>query len=523
MRCAIYARYSTDQQREASIEDQLRVCRARAEREGWQVAEVFTDYALSGASTQRPGYQALLVAMRSGTFAVVIAESLDRLSRDQEHIAGFYKAAAFAGVKVVTLAEGEISAMHIGFKGTMGALFLKDLADKTRRGLEGRVRQGRSGGGLCYGYKVVRGPVGRDGEAERGLREIDPAQAAVVQRIFREFAAGSGPKAIAAGLNRDGIAGPRGGHWIAGAIRGQASRDTGILRNRLYIGELVWNQRRWIKDPATGRRVARENAKTEVLNRQVAELRIVADELWQQVQTRLEAQAARIKREPATGHARRRFWEQRRPVHLLSGKVVCGGCGKPFMNIGRDYLACRVAEARGPCGNRTRVRRDRLETDVLEALETRLMQPELVAEFVAAFTAEWNRLRAEASAGLAGRRRELETAERKLDGLVEAIADGLRVPGLQARLDELDLRKRALQAEILVAEMGPALPRLHGNLTSIYRGRVADLRASYAAGGGTEVLEAAQALVERVEVHAPAEPGGRPRLDAGGRAFGDAA
>lgn len=85
----------------------------------------------------------------------------------------------------MTLAEGEISELQVGLKGTMGALYLKELADKTRRGLEGRVREGRSGGGLCYGYRVVRGPAGRDGEPERGLREIEPAQAEVVRQIFQ--------------------------------------------------------------------------------------------------------------------------------------------------------------------------------------------------------------------------------------------------------------------------------------------------------------------------------------------------
>jgi DNA invertase Pin-like site-specific DNA recombinase len=205
------------------------------------VIEVFADHALCGASTLRPGYQAALAALRGGCLDILLAESLDRISRDQEHVAAFYKQATFAGVRIVTLAEGEVSELHVGLKGTMGALYLKDLADKTRRGLEGRVRQGRSGGGLCYGYRVVRGPAGRDGIPERGLREIDPVQAEVVRRIFREFAEGHGPKAIAKGLNQEGIAGPRGGIWSAGALRGQALRETGILRNRLYAGRLVWN------------------------------------------------------------------------------------------------------------------------------------------------------------------------------------------------------------------------------------------------------------------------------------------
>jgi site-specific DNA recombinase len=149
LRCAIYARYSSDSQREASIEDQVRICRVQAEREGWRVVELFTDYAVSGATTLRPGYQALQQAMRAGAVDVVLAESLDRLSRGQEHVAGFYKQARFAGVRIITLAEGEIGELHIGLKVTMGALYLRDLADKTRRGLKGRVRQGRSGGGLC--------------------------------------------------------------------------------------------------------------------------------------------------------------------------------------------------------------------------------------------------------------------------------------------------------------------------------------------------------------------------------------
>ena len=512
MRVAIYARYSSENQRDASIEDQVRVCRTRAEREGWQVLAVQTDYAVSGATALRSGYQALLAAMRGREVDVVLAESLDRLSRDQEHIAGFFKQASFAGVRIVTLAEGEVSELHVGLKGTMGALYLKDLADKTRRGLEGRVREGRSGGGLCYGYRVVRGTLGRDGEPERGLREIDPAQAMVVRRIFTEFAAGVGPKSIAAALNREGLKGPRGGIWSASAIRGQAQRDTGILRNRLYAGQLVWNQRRWIKDPATGRRLARQNGTDAVVVEQVPDLRIVDGGLWDRVQARLEAQRAALERDEASGKERRRYWEQKRPQHILTGKVYCGECGKVFASVGRDYLACRVATADGPCSNRTRIRRGPLEQQVIDALGSRLMEPDKVADFVAGFTAEWNRLVAEASVGADAKRRELETVLRKLSGLIDAIADGLRAPGLQRSLDELEATKVALEAEV-TAMMPATPPRLHPNLAEVYRDKVARLQEALAAEGGTEVLEAFRALIDRVEVHAPPEGGGTPRIE----------
>ncbi|WP_137128543.1 recombinase family protein [Roseomonas sp. HF4] len=512
-RCALYARFSSENQRDASIEDQVRICRARAGREGWQVTAVYPDHALSGSTALRPGYQALMSAMRGGEIDVVLTESLDRLSRDQEHIAGFFKQAQFAGVRIVTLAEGEISELHVGLKGTMGALFLRDLADKTRRGLEGRVREGCSGGGLCYGYRVVRGPAGRDGEPERGLREIDPVQASVIQRIFRDFAGGVGPKSIAAALNREGVPGPRGGIWQAGTIRGQAARDTGILRNRLYAGQRVWNQRRWIKDPATGRRLARQNGADDVVVEEIPALRIIDPELWQRVQQRLDAQRAQV--EPAeTGVApRRRFWEQKRPRHLLTGKVMCGHCGKAMASAGRDYLACRVATADGPCGNRSSVRRGALEAQVLEALGSELMRPELVAEFAAEFTRELNRLAAESSAGIDGKRRELDGVRRKLSGLIDAIADGLRAPGLQGKLDELEARRATLEAEIATAGRSAIPPRLHPNIAGVYRERVTRLREALAAEGGTEVLEEVRALVDRVEVHAPVEPGGAPRLE----------
>jgi len=91
MRAAIYARYSTENQREASIEDQVRLCTARSAAEGWSVVGTYTDHALSGANHLRPGYQQLLADARAGAFDVVVAEALDRLSRDQEHVAGFYK------------------------------------------------------------------------------------------------------------------------------------------------------------------------------------------------------------------------------------------------------------------------------------------------------------------------------------------------------------------------------------------------------------------------------------------------
>lgn len=284
-RAAIYTRFSSQMQREASIEDQLRLCRERAASEGWRVADNFSDRAISGASMLRPGLQALFQAAQDGQFDVVLSEALDRLSRDQADIAAIYKRLSFTGVRIVTLAEGEIGELHVGLKGTMNQLFLKDLADKTRRGLRGRVEAGRSGGGNSYGYDVIR-CLGADGLPVTGERRINEPEAAIIRRVFAEFATGHSPKAIARRLNNEAIPGPRGKLWRDTAIRGHRARGTGLLNNELYIGRLVWNRLRYVKDPQTGKRVSRLNDPSDWITTEVPELRIVDDSLWEAVKAR---------------------------------------------------------------------------------------------------------------------------------------------------------------------------------------------------------------------------------------------
>jgi DNA invertase Pin-like site-specific DNA recombinase len=127
-----------------------------------------------------------------GRFGIILAEGLDRLSRDQEDTARIFKQLNFAGIKLFTVAEGEIGELHIGFKSTLNALYLKDLAAKTHRGLRGRVEAGKSGGGLCYGYAVRHG-FNADGAPSTGEREIVAVEAETIRRVFREFAAGKSP------------------------------------------------------------------------------------------------------------------------------------------------------------------------------------------------------------------------------------------------------------------------------------------------------------------------------------------
>jgi site-specific DNA recombinase len=146
----------------------------------------------------------LLVAAQARRFDAVLTESIDRLSRDLEDIAGLHKRLAYWGVKIVTLADGELGKLHVGLKGIIASIYLDDLAQKTRCGQVGRVRAGRIPGGLSYGYDVVG-----DGE-DRGRRTINAAEGEIIRRISSEYVNGSSALDIAGRLNLERIAAPRG-------------------------------------------------------------------------------------------------------------------------------------------------------------------------------------------------------------------------------------------------------------------------------------------------------------------------
>lgn len=251
----------------------------------------------------------------------------------------------------------------------MNALFLQDLADKTRRGLRGRVESGKSGGGLCYGYDVVR-KFDAAGEAVRGERTINVGEAAIVRRIFREYADGKAPRAIALDLNAEGIVGPLGGAWGPSTIHGNRDRGTGILNNELYIGRLIWNRLRYLKDPETGKRVSRLNPESEWILQEVPELRIVEPDLWEAAKVR---QATTTWSQKTRGDGVHPLNSLKRPRHLFTAMTRCGCCGGGFSMISKTLLGCSTARNKGTCDNRMTIRRDVLEKSVLNGLRTRLM------------------------------------------------------------------------------------------------------------------------------------------------------
>ncbi|MDP1964715.1 MAG: recombinase family protein [Reyranella sp.] len=498
-RVALYARYSSDNQSVTSIDDQFRICREHAAREKWKIVGTYHDAAISGASViLRPGVQALLQDAQRGVFDTVLAEALDRVSRDQADVATLFKHLRFAGVQIVTLSEGEISELHVGLNGTMNALFLKDLAAKTHRGIRGRVEKGKSGGGLCYGYDVV-GHTNAEGEPIRGERAINLIEAEIIRRVFRAFAAGISPRAIARHLNDEGIPGPVGALWTDSTLRGHAARGTGLINNELYIGKLVWNRLRYIKDPTTGKRVSRINPREKWITTEVPELRIVDDALWQAAKARqgeLAIKYANVIVATRSAHANR-LNGTHRPRSLLSGLLVCGHCGGPYALRGQDRYACSNHVMNGSCANSRSITREALEARMLDGLRDRLMAPEIAAEAMRAYAEETNRLNRERRSSGAADRKALADIDKKLKEIVTAIEDGGYSRPLMARLRDLEAKQDELTERLSRAPVD--IPDIHPNVAGIYRRKVERLaEALQHPQERAEAADAIRGLIERI-------------------------
>jgi site-specific DNA recombinase len=492
MRAVIYARYSSDLQRQSSIDDQLSICSDRGRREDWKIVGNYTDRAASGANIlNRPGMRALLADAKCKKFEIVISEALDRISRDQEDIAAIYKRLLHHGIWIFTLAEGKVDELHIGLKGTMNALFLKDLASKIRRGQRGRITSGFSAGGLSYGYQVTR-ELDVDGQPVAGKRSVKGDEAVVIRRIFTEYASGKSPRRIAAELNADGIPSPRGGQWNASTINGNRGRRNGILQNELYRGQLVYNRVRMLRDPETGKRISRVNPESEWIRTEVPDLRIVSDEVWSSVR-----------------QIRRRYAGQpperaRRPKRLLSGLLTCGECSGGFTLVRPGKYGCATHREKGTCSNASQISVDQLERRVLAGIKARLRDPALLTEFVHEFHSELKRIKTSSKDSRSLNKRTFDEITQKIARIVTAIAEGTDTPALRQALVALEGEKAELEnASTSPYPTTPAKPPTPLMLAAIFRRKVEELEETLNADSGITSAAAPilRSLIDAIILH----------------------
>ncbi|OSP52462.1 recombinase family protein [Pseudoruegeria sp. SK021] len=501
LRAAIYARFSSDLQSDASIDDQIRLCTEYAARQGFEVVATYSDRGISGASLMRSGIQNLLRDAGTNTYDVIIAEAIDRLSRNQADIAGLYQRLQFQDRMIETVSEGSISEMHIGLKGTMNALFLKDLAAKTHRGLRGRALAGKSAGGKAYGYRNV---VKRDdqGEPIKGDRIIDVTEAAIVQRIFCDYAGGMSPKKIAEALNGEQISGPTGRGWGASTLHGNRERGTGILNNELYIGRQIWNRLTYVKDPDTGKRISRLNPSESWVITDIPELRIIDQDLWDAARARQGIMKVKNTSVP--------IWDRRRPKTLLSGLMRCGCCGGGFSKMTKDRFGCSTARNKGKsvCSNMRTIAQKDIEAAVLDALQHNLMDPDALEVFCAEYAKERNRLQAKATAGRTTLEKQLATAKRDHAKLVDAIVAGVPADQVKDRMLTLDAERIRLERQLENAP-SPDPIRIHPKMAQSYRTKVAELIARLGGSDGSfAAKDALRGLIERIVLHPDGESHG---------------
>jgi site-specific DNA recombinase len=394
MLTACYARFSSDHQRQTSLEDQARSCQEYAERHAWtwQPDHVYTDAALSGSSLEgRAGLTALLTAAGAVVrpFDVVLVDDSSRVARDLADALRVLQRLRFAGVRVVYISQGIDSASEqaetlVAVHGLVDGLYLREMAAKIRRGLAGQLERGYATGSATYGYRTipVPDPSGRrdpkGNPAILGKRiEIDPAEAAITRRIFERYAAGAGIPRIVGELAN--VPGPRGGAWKFGAIRR-------LLINERLTGKQIWGQRRYERRPGSRHKVARPVPRTEWRIAERPDLRIIPDDLWHAVQRRLtEAggvarQAGRtlMRGKNAALHSR----------HLFSGFLRCGTCGGAITVVSGGYgqprygCARRSKDGATTCANSLTIRAKVADAALLAGLQEELRRPETVQYLV---------------------------------------------------------------------------------------------------------------------------------------------
>lgn len=392
--CAIYARYSSSNQREASIEDQLRICKDFASSKDLTITDdyIYIDEARSGKSSgNRDQFRAMLATALSKKppFQRILVEHTSRIARNPREALDVFSLLTFYGVHVSYVSQGIDTASAtaeemITINGLIDSLYLRNLAFETRRGMIGQVMKGFSGGGKRYGYysePVYDGKVDIYGHpsAEGYILKINPVEADVVRRIFKMYGEeGLSARKIVTILNKElketGHPKPlKGSFWNFVSILGSRRSYSGILNNDLYAGLYVWNKTSTRRAPETGaRRCIRKDASEWVVVHK-PELSIITSELWQKVKQRQRE----ISNVTSGKYIKGQVSYSR---NLLTGIIKCGECGGNIVIVSggkqRAKYGCSNNWNKGDavCASTIKIDRDELESAICHMLPQELSE-----------------------------------------------------------------------------------------------------------------------------------------------------
>ena len=400
----IYARYSSSGQREESIEGQLRDCKEYAKKNGLLVVGEYIDKALTGRSDKRPDFQRMLRDSERGAFKVVICWKMDRFARNRYDSAMYKYKLKKNGVRLVyameAIPEGPEGIILESVMEGYAEYYSENLSQNVKRGYYDSALELKTLGQTVLGYK--KGPDGRF--------EIDPPAAAIVRRIFEEYAAGERAKDIIDRLNEEGHRTVRGGLFNKNSVRR-------ILENEKYIGVYEF------KD------IRVENGIPPIVSKDLFE------KCGQMVKLHHRAPAAR-----------------RDTSFLLTTKIFCGECGEAMTGdagtsrtgVVHYYYICN-GRRRHKC-KKERVKKDQIEQAVVNEL-VRLIHSDDFIEKVADLVMEFQAKERDDSAlhALEARQKEVE---KKIKNTLAAIDAGIITPSTKSHLMELEAEKANIEKGI---------------------------------------------------------------------------
>ena len=415
MTAVIYARYSSDNQREESIEGQIRECTAYAEKNDITIVKHYIDRAISAKTDNRPQFQQMIKDSDKKLFDIVLVWKLDRFARNRYDSARYKTQLKKNGVKLMSateiISEGPEGIILESVLEGYAEYYSADLAEKVVRGQTENILKGRCNGG--------RGTFGYTLDSERKFH-IDPLASPFVLESFTKYRDGLTMKEIRDWLNENGIKNPVGGEFTYNSVEH-------MLKNRRYIGELKF------------RDVVVPDAIPP----------IVPLELFDDVQEKI----AKNKKAPA----RRKAEDD----YLLTTKLHCGCCGAlMFGESGTSrtgevhrYYKCATVKKKKGCKKKT-VRKQWLE-DLVVNQTMQLVRDDAAMESIIAKVME---LQDRENTNLPLYEKQLRDAESGIQNMLNAIQAGILTSSTKERLEQLEETKRELEARI--AEEKLAKPKI---------------------------------------------------------------
>ncbi len=440
MNIVIYARFSSDLQNDKSAKDQIALCRAYITKNypNAYIAKEFSDEAISGTSDNRKGMKSLInfISDKKNSVDKVIVEDIDRLSRRISSMGLFYETCEFYDIKIQSVNEGEINELHVGLKGTMNALQIKTIKQKTWRGSSARAMEGRIVGNR-YGY-VVAPKIDERGRVQRGYRAIVPHEAEIIKKIFTDYANGLSLYSICQKLNGDNIPNPRGGLWKINNLFVNYVRREGILCCELYNGIYIYNRTHRKVNPITGK--SHHKIKPldvwNIIN--VEHLRIIEKDLWERVQHRIFQKPDRIPKEKNEKVAPR-LTESTRPLTHL---IYCTECGAHATIANLSRYVCSTARVTKACKNY----RGKKESDFFELIYEHInfchSNHKAIFNDIASYFHDIDN-------NIMKMKQDLSNLQIQMDNLMEAITSGLEKSDTTInKINKLSFLHKRLHAKI---------------------------------------------------------------------------